>query len=219
MSLVRKFGEWRCRLGLCGRLASRFALGLALAAVLMLPVTAQVDAAQRHGQGGSKPGAQSRQNTRNDRPPNAGGGGVQTIPRPSTNTAPNTNRPPTQQPNTQDRWKNMSPADRQRVLQNEKRLQSLTPSQQQVLRDRAQVWNRMTPEQREHVRNDVLPQWRQMPPDRKQAIRNRLRVLQNMPESARNQRLNDPRFTQGMSEEDKSTLRDLSHLHVGGAPE
>jgi hypothetical protein len=44
-------------------------------------------------------------------------------------------------------------------------------------------------------------------------------VLQNMPESARNQRLSDPRFTQGMSDEDRSTLRDLSHLHVGGSPE
>jgi predicted Fe-S protein YdhL (DUF1289 family) len=224
MSLVRKFGEWRCRLGLCGRLASTFGLGLVLAAMLMLPATAQVDAAQRHGQGGAKPGAQPRQNTRNDRPPNAGGGGggAQTIPRPRTNTEANVNpnRPPTaQSPNGQDRWKNMSPADRQRVLQNEKRLQSMSPSQQQVMRDRAQVWNRMTPEQRDHVRNDVLPQWRQMPPDRKQAIRNRLRVLQNMPESARNQRLNDPRFTQGMSEQDKSTLRDLSHLHVGGSPE
>jgi predicted Fe-S protein YdhL (DUF1289 family) len=222
MSQVRKFGEWRCRLSQCGRLASKFALGLALAAVLMLPAAAQVDAAQRHGQGGGpKAGAQSRQNTRNDRPPRSDGGGAQTIPRPSTNTETNTNRPPkpTQPANGQDRWKNMSPADRQRVLQNEKRLQSMSPSQQQVMRDRAQVWNRMTPEQRDHVRNDVLPQWRQMPPDRKQAIRNRLRVLQNMPESARNQRLNDPRFTQGMSEEDKSTLRDLSHLHVGGAPE
>src|SRR2546430_2754086 len=39
------------------------------------------------------------------------------------------------------------------------------------------------------------------------------------PESARNQHLNDPNFTRGMSEEDKSMLRDLSHLHVGGAPE
>jgi predicted Fe-S protein YdhL (DUF1289 family) len=95
----------------------------------------------------------------------------------------------------------------------------MSPAQQQVLRDRAQVWNRMTPEQRDHVRNDVLPQWRQMPPDRKQAIRSRLRVLQNMPESARNQRLSDPNFTRGMSDEDRSTLRDLSHLHVGGSPE
>jgi hypothetical protein len=113
----------------------------------------------------------------------------------------------------------MSPQDRQRALQNEERLKRMTPAQQEVLRDRAQVWNRMTPEQREHVRTDVLPRWRQMPPDRKQAIRSRLRVLQNMPESARNQRLNDPNFTRGMSDEDRSTLRDLSHLHVGGAPE
>jgi len=58
-----------------------------------------------------------------------------------------------------------------------------------------------------------------MPPERRQAIQQRLRVLQNMPESARNQRLNDPNFTRGMSDDDRATLRDLSHLHVGGAPD
>jgi Protein of unknown function (DUF3106) len=209
MSKVRKFGEWRCRLRLCGTLA--------LAAMLMLPLTAPVFAGQRRTTPKAA-GAQAlpRQNAHNDRPPNASSL-PPNAPRPTV--APNTNRPATQQANPQDRWRNMSPADRQRALQNEERLRNMSPSQQQVLRDRAQVWNRMTPEQRDHVRNDVLPRWRQMPPDRKQAIRNRLRVLQNMPESARNQRLNDPNFTRGMSEEDKSTLRDLSHLHVGGAPE
>ena len=208
MSKVRKFGEWRCRLSLCGTLA--------LAATLMLPLTAPVTAAQKRNN--PRAGAQGvpHQNARTDRPPNASSAPPNA---PHPTSEPNANRPPTQQTNPQDRWRNMSPADRQRALQNEKRLQSMSPSQQQVLRDRAQVWNRMTPQQRDHVRNDVLPQWRQMPPDRKQAIRNRLRVLQNMPESARNQRLNDPNFTRGMSEEDKSTLRDLSHLHVGGAPE
>jgi len=71
----------------------------------------------------------------------------------------------------------------------------------------------------DHVRNEVLPKWQQMPPERRQAIQQRLRVLQNMPESARNQRLNDPNFTRGMSDEDRATLHDLSHLHVGGAPD
>ena len=209
MSWMRKFGEWRCRLGLCGTLA--------LAATLIVPLATPVLAAQRRPAGQKSVGggqAKPRQNARNDRPPNAPV--PQNVPRANAET----NRTPAaQQSNPQDRWRNMSPADRPRAVQNEKRLQSMSPAQQQVLRDRAQVWNRMTPEQRDHVKNDVLPQWRQMPPDRKQAIRNRLRVLQNMPESARNQRLNDPRFTQGMSEEDKSTLRDLSHLHVGGTME
>ena len=86
-------------------------------------------------------------------------------------------------------------------------------------RERAQVWEKMTPYQRDHVRNDVLPRWKQMAPERRQAIQQRLRVLQNMPESARNRRLNDPNFTRGMNDEDLATLRDLSHLHVGGAPD
>ena len=113
----------------------------------------------------------------------------------------------------------MSPQERQKVFQNEQRLRNLPPAQQQELRNRAQVWQRMTPEQRDHIRNDVLPKWRQMSPDRRQAVQQRLRVLQNMPEAARNQRLSDPNFTRGMSEDDKATLRDLSHLHVGGAPD
>src|SRR6266480_1486873 len=98
-------------------------------------------------------------------------------------------------------------------------LQNLPPAQRQELQDRAQVWNKLTPEQRQHIRSDILPKWQQMPPDRKRAIQQRLGVLKNMPESARNQHLNDPNFTRGMSQEDQATLRDLSHLHVGGSPD
>ncbi len=98
-------------------------------------------------------------------------------------------------------------------------VRNLLRRRKQDLDRRKSMWGRMTPQQQNHVKNDVLPKWRQMSPDRRQAIRQRLRVLQNMPESARNQRLNDPEFTRGMSDEDKATLRDLSHLHVGGAPD
>jgi hypothetical protein len=117
------------------------------------------------------------------------------------------------------RPREFTPEERQRLQRDEKRFRQLPAPQQQELRERAQVWQKMTPEQRDHVRNEVLPRWKQMTPERRQGIQQRLRVLQNMPESARNQRLNDPNFTRGMSEEDKATLRDLSHLHVGGAPD
>lgn len=197
MRLGRQFGGWLS--------------GVGLSVALALPC-----AAAQHRPPSPPPRSEAAPgNRKNDRPPNAKGG--QNTPHPNGNgNGPRVAPPP---PNVQERWRNMSPQDRQRLLQNEDRLRRLPPAQQQVLRDRAQVWNRMTPEQREHVRTDVLPRWRQMPPERKQAIRQRLRVLQNMPESARNQRLNDPNFTRGMSEEDRSTLRDLSHLHVGGALE
>ena len=135
------------------------------------------------------------------------------------------------------RMRQMPPAQRERFFQNSPAFQRLPPEQQNRIRrqfsqwdrmtpqqkadqtEKEAVWERMTPEQKDHIKNDVLPTWRQMPQDRRQAIQQRLRVLQNMPESARNQRLNDPRFTEGMSDEDRATLRDLSHLHVGGAPD
>jgi hypothetical protein len=117
------------------------------------------------------------------------------------------------------RSREFTPEERRRLQQDERQFRQLPPQQQQELRERALVWEKMTSEQRDHVRNDVLPRWKQMPPERRQAIQQRLRVLQNMPESARNRRLNDPNFTRGMNDEDLATLRDLSHLHVGGAPD
>src|SRR5579883_2197959 len=138
----------------------------------------------------------------------------------------NPNRPPNANPNRDSnrppnivRPRDMTPEQRQRFFQNERKFDQLSPQQKQDLRDRARVWNQMTPAQRDHIRNDVIPKWRQLPPDRQRAIQQRFGVLRNMPESARNDHLNDPNFTRGMSEDDKAMLRDLAHMHVGGAPE
>src|SRR5579859_367208 len=130
----------------------------------------------------------------------------------------NLNRPPanTQQPRN---FNNLNPQEKQRTLDNYKKYQNLSPGQRQQVQEAAQNWNRLSPEQRSHIKNDVLPRWQQLPPQRQRAIQQRLGVLKNMPESARNQHLADPNFTRGMTEEDKSMLRDLSHLHVGGAPD
>jgi len=136
-----------------------------------------------------------------------------------------------------DKMRDLTPRDRERVLQSSKAFQNLAPEQQNRikqqfnqwdrlsptqradLRSKENTWRRMTPEQRGYVKNDVLPRWRQIPWQRQQVIQQKLGVLQNMPESARNRRLSDPNFTYGMSDEDRATLHELSHLHVGGAPD
>jgi hypothetical protein len=143
-------------------------------------------------------------------------------PVPNPNVAPNMNRPPERARNQQNAnrppipSRTITPEERRR---NEQQFSRLSPQQKQDMRDREKIWQKMTPTQRDHVKNDVMPKWQQLPPDRQRAIRSRLNVLQNMPESARNQHLADPNFTRGMSEEDKAMLQDLSHLHVGGAPD
>ena len=123
--------------------------------------------------------------------------------------------PTTPPPNAQDRLRNMSPQERNRLAENQRKFNQLPPHRQQDMIRAAENWEKLTPEQRNHLRNDVLPKWQQLPADRQRAIQQRLGVLQNMPESARNRHLSDPNFTRGMSEEDRQMLRDLSHQHVG----
>jgi hypothetical protein len=123
--------------------------------------------------------------------------------------------PATPPPNVQERLRNMSPQERSRLAENQRKFNQLPPQKQQDMKRAAENWQRMTPEQQSHIRNEVLPKWKQLPADRQRAIQNRLGVLQNMPESARNRHLNDPSFTRGMSDEDRQMLRDLSHEHVG----
>ncbi len=137
---------------------------------------------------------------RENRPPNA-------IVEPRQGTNSNGNRPPNAAVHPRD----LSPEARKNLPQYER----LAPQQKREMIERAQVWNRLTPEQRSHIKNDVMPKWNQLEPNRQRAIRQRLGVLQNMPESAKNQHLNDPNFTRGMNGEDKAMLRDLSHMHVG----
>lgn len=128
----------------------------------------------------------------------------------------NPNRPPSAyNPPPAKKFNDLNPQERQKVLQNYNRLKNMSPQQRQEFTDRANTWKHLTPAQRDHIRNDIMPKWRQMPVDRRQAIKQRLHILQNMPEFARNERLNDPNFTRGMSDEDRATLRDLSHMHVG----
>jgi Protein of unknown function (DUF3106) len=123
--------------------------------------------------------------------------------------------PATPPPNVQERWRNMTPQERNRLAENQRKFNQLPPQRQQDMKRAAENWEKLTPEQRNHIKNDVLPRWQQLPADRQRAIQQRLGVLQNMPESARNRHLNDPNFTRGMSEEDRQMLRDLSHQHVG----
>jgi uncharacterized protein DUF3106 len=136
-----------------------------------------------------------------------------------------------------DRMRDFTPQQRERVLQDSRTFQSLAPEQQNRIRNQFSQWDRMspqqradlrekentwrnlTPQQRDYIKGDVMPRWRQVPWQRQQAIQQKLGVLQNMPESARNRRLADPNFTRGMSDEDRAMLHDLSHLHVGGAPD
>jgi hypothetical protein len=130
------------------------------------------------------------------------------------------------------RWvenlREMSPAEQERFLQNNRVFQNLAPERQAQIRKNLQNWNklspterdairqraeileRMTPAQRVYLRNTLLPKWQAMPPDRRQVINGRLRILQSMGPPAQEAALADPKFMQGLNPEEQSMLRDLN---------
>jgi hypothetical protein len=117
------------------------------------------------------------------------------------------------------RFQNLPPEQQAQIRDRLQAWNRLTPEQQQNLRERQHVWEQLTPVQRQYVRQTLLPHWQQLPPVRRQAIMQRLHSLRDMSESDRQAKLNDPAFLEGLNTEDRETLTQLAHLHVGMAPD
>jgi len=130
-------------------------------------------------------------------------------------------RPPEEQErflkNSED-FNKLPPARQQQIRENLEKWNRLTPTQQQAMKDRWTALRKMTPKQREHYQNDVFPKMQQMPQARKQAINRRLRALRDMTPEEREKALNDPKFMQGLSPDEQSTLRDLNSLTNAPTP-
>lgn len=224
-----QFGKWLAGLGLCAALAvPGFAEQRGRANQQNRPPRQQQPARQERQQQKQDRQAQREAQRNANRPPqsNASRGnadnrsGNPNRPPASEQRANNPNRPPNAYtPPDRRNFNSLNPQEKQRALNNYKDYERRTPAERQQIQEGKRNWDRLTNEQRSHIKNDIAPKWRQLPPDRQRAIRSRLNVLKNMPESARNQHLNDPNFTRDMTEDDKAMLRDLSHMHVGGAPE
>ena len=117
------------------------------------------------------------------------------------------------------RFKMLPPDQQAQIRQRLEQWNKLSPQQRQDLRDRLQVWEKMTPSQRQYVQRTLLPRWQALPLERRQAIMQKLHSLRNLSEPDRQAKLSDPNFTFGMSVEDRDTLNQLAHLHVGMAPD
>jgi hypothetical protein len=109
-------------------------------------------------------------------------------------------------------FRQLPPARQQQILQNLDKWNHLTPEQKQEAIDREHLLEQLTPEQREYVRGTLLPKWQAMPQPRRQAINQHLAMLRNMSPSTQEAALNDPKFTQGLSPDEQSMLRDLNSL-------
>ncbi|HTQ85306.1 MAG TPA: DUF3106 domain-containing protein [Candidatus Solibacter sp.] len=132
----------------------------------------------------------------------------------------------------QHRLQQMNPKEREQILKDNEKFQSLPKAQQDEIRENLAKWDKltprqqasmnrnaealekMTPEQRENLRKNVLPQLRTMSVDRRQEINQRLGSLNGLSDAERNQKLSDPNFYQGLSPQEHDVLKQLGEYKL-----
>jgi hypothetical protein len=133
-------------------------------------------------------------------------------------------------PQVLERLSKLPPAERERVLENNRRFQQLPPEQQAVLRKRLQQLQEMSPEQRDLIEqrfaifNNLTPaqqrkareiyqkQWSKLTAQRRRALLEEFRRLRAMEREEREHRLSSEDFQAQFNAEERELLRQLITL-------
>jgi len=115
------------------------------------------------------------------------------------------------------------PAQRQTQLQNRLRnFSSLPPQQQERMLNRMETWEHLTPGQKQQARQ-VFHQFQQLPPNRRDAVNRAIRDMRNMTPEQRDRLINSDRYRSDFSPMERNILNGTSHLPLApgdlqGAP-
>lgn len=127
------------------------------------------------------------------------------------------------------RYKDLSPEEQERALQNDPAFRSLPPEKQQLylhrlqrfsnlppqrqlqMLNRMETWEHLTPEQKTEAKQ-VFSQFRQLPPERKRMVETAVRDLRAMPPDQREQVINSDRFKGMFSDQERDMMREVTRL-------
>jgi hypothetical protein len=141
--------------------------------------------------------------------------------------------PPQNQPGHAGNWlrryKDMTPAEQRRALENDAQFRKLPPPQQARLRNRLQHFSSLPPEQQERVLNRMetwehltpdqkrearllFQQFKQLPPERRQAVNRAIRDMRNLTPEQRDQLINSEPYSRAFSLQERVLLDGAAHL-------
>jgi hypothetical protein len=128
---------------------------------------------------------------------------------------------------------NMSPAQREKELENDPGFRRLPAQQQQLLRQRLQhfsnlpreqqdrmlrrmdVWAHLTPEQKQQA-HEIHNRIQQLPPDRQRMVRTAIDDMRTMPPEQREQIIDSARFKGMFSPQERDIMRGATKLPLAG---
>jgi hypothetical protein len=127
------------------------------------------------------------------------------------------------------RYKDLSPAQQRRALENDPQFRRLPPQQQIRLQQRLQhfaslpreqqervlnrmeTWEHLTQDQKQRARQ-LFQQFRQLPPDRRQAVNRAIREMRGLTPDQRDQLINSDQYSHAFSLQERVLLEGAAHL-------
>jgi hypothetical protein len=126
-------------------------------------------------------------------------------------------------PEKLNRWRSMTPGERERLRKRYLRWKSLSPERRKQILERRQRWSKLPEEQRrflmqrrEIYRNagkeekrtieKLFRRWRKLPHERRQAMRRNLAEMRSLPVSQRDERLMDWPFYRRLAPDERKTV-------------
>jgi len=103
------------------------------------------------------------------------------------------------------RWKTLPPERRERILERRRRWRDLPEGQRRFLKERREIYRNAWPEEKRAIEK-FARQWRRLPPERRHAMRRRLFEWRDLPAAERNERLMDWQFFRELSPSEKRAV-------------
>jgi hypothetical protein len=103
------------------------------------------------------------------------------------------------------RWKELPPEQRERILERRKRWRELPEEQRRALRKRREAYRNALPEERRAIEK-FFRQMRQLPPEQRHAMRRNLSEMGGLPAHDRNERLMDWPFYRQLSPAEREAV-------------
>ena len=127
------------------------------------------------------------------------------------------------------RYKDMTPAEQRRALENDAQFRKLPPQQQARLRNRLQHFSSLPPEQQERVLNRMetwehltpdqkrearllFQQFKQLPQERRKAVNQAIRGMRNLTPEQRDRLINSEQYSRTFSLQERVLLDGAAHL-------
>ena len=102
-------------------------------------------------------------------------------------------------------WKKLSPQRKERILDTRRRWEKLPEKEKRYLRQRREIYRNASPEEREAIRK-FFRDWKKLPPEQRRALRRNMEEWKDLPGKERDERLMQWPFYRKFSPREQSAV-------------